>query len=91
MNDFVIGGTTPDSPTSQAQELDHVTLSDAHRVAWNMVGLVASIPLPEGGQTDFVPLYAYRTFTWKAPKSAEPFTYDRAQFEAWFRDNPVYE
>lgn len=88
---FVIGGTVQGSPVLPTVELENVVLTDDHRVGWSMVGLVASIPVAGGGQTGFVPLYSYRTFTWKAPASASAFTYDRVQFEAWFRLNPIYE
>lgn len=92
-DDFVIGGTTPGTPIATVTLLEIVNLTAAHRVGFGPVGLVAYIPTLDGGQTDFVALYNYRTFNWQAPNSASAFTYDRVQFEDWLRipGNSEYE
>lgn len=90
---FVIGASNPLSPITVVVPPENIVLTDAHRVGFGPVGLVAYVPALDGGQTSFVALYNYRTFTWKSPNSASAFTYDRVQFEAWLRipGNSEYE
>ena len=90
---FVIGASDPLSPIAVVVVPENVVLTDAHRVGFGPLGLVAYVPVLDGGQTNFIALYNYRTFTWKPPKDSAPITFDRVQFEAWLRipGNSEYE